>query len=485
MKKLSMILIVFFIFGLSATGYSSEGCLLFNGTFERSTKTSATSVLSVKDSEAQIGQFKAVDGGALVKVYNGAQEDEAQKVSSATIFINGKKVIGPSNFNQNMDYIEKMVEVNGGDNSLEVSLKSKPGGKIKVEIVQPNVLALSALNGRSVASVCSGDSTHPDKVIGKISYVENTQLMDLAVSPDGAYLYLTDASDSTVKVLQTSSMSDDPQTVDPSSVPTIPVGLYPHGVAVAPDGHYVYVCNVYSHTVSVIQKSDSGYTVLDPIKIDKYPFGVAVAPDDGQHIYVCSNIYLDSSTVSVIQKSDAEQPDYTVTPINGFDRARYLTVAPDGQHVYLCGSDSNTVSAINTSDKAVTMISVGNKHRGIGVTPNGIVYVSNPDDGTVSAIKASDIENGSYNPDDPGNKTISVGLYPTGVAVTPGGNYVYVSNFGDDTVSVIQTSNNTVNTITDVGDGPDAITVSSDGAYVYVGLTYDNMITVIGKSDGT
>ncbi len=475
MKKLRMILIVFFIFGLSATGYSSEGCLLFNGTFERSTKTSTANVLSVKNSETQIGQFKAVDGGVLVKVYNGAQEDDAQKVSSATIFINGKKVIGPSNFNQNMDYIEKMVEVNGGDNSLEVSLKSKPGGKIKVEIVQPNVLALSALNGRSVASVCSGDSAHPDTVIGKISSVVNTQLMDLAVSPDGAYLYVTDNNDFTVKVLQTSSMS-----VDPSSVPTIPVGLYPHGVAVAPDGQHIYVCNVYSGTVSVIQKSDSGYTVsatIDVRESAKYPYGVAMTPDG---IVYVSNLYSGSGTVTVIDTSDN-----TVSPINGFDKPRYLTVAPDGQHVYACGSDSNTVSAINTSNKAVTMISVGTTHRGIGVTPDGIVYVSNQDDGTVSAIKASDIENGSYNPDDPDNTTISVGSCPTGVAVMPGGKYVYVSNFGDDTVSVIQTSDNTVKTITDVGDGPDAITVSPDGAYVYVGNAYANTITVIGNSDGT
>jgi len=35
-------------------------------------------------------------------------------------------------------------------------------------------------------------------------------------------------------------------------VTTIPVGTYPHGVAVAPDGSHVYVANSNSNTVSII-----------------------------------------------------------------------------------------------------------------------------------------------------------------------------------------------------------------------------------------
>ena len=38
----------------------------------------------------------------------------------------------------------------------------------------------------------------------------------------------------------------------------------------------------------------------------------------------------------------------------------------------------------------------------------------------------------------------NVGSGPYGVAVTPNGEYAYVTNFGDGTVSVISTATNTV-----------------------------------------
>ena len=40
--------------------------------------------------------------------------------------------------------------------------------------------------------------------------------------------------------------------------------------------------------------------------------------------------------------------------------------------------------------------------------------------------------------------TIPVGIFPTGVAVSPDGSTVYVANFIDETVSVIATATNTV-----------------------------------------
>jgi len=451
MKKLSMILIVFLIFGLSATGYTSEECLLFDGTFERSTKTPGTNKISTKTSETQIGHFNAVDGGAIVEVYNGAQEDGAQKVSSATISINGKQVIGPSDFNQNVDYIKKIVDVKGEDNSLKVLLKSKPGGKIKVVIVQPNVFALSASDGNRAAGVCAGDRTYPDKVIGEIS-VTDGQLKDLAVSPDGAYVYVTDANDNTVKVIQPSINS---------VKKTIQLDYPPFGVTM-PDGQQVYVSHTFDNKVSVIQTSDNMVTTIDDVA---WPYDLAVAPY-GQQVYV-SNSFVNK--VSIIQTSDNK-----VEPINVDWPPASIAVAPNGQYVYVNSLLDSTVYVIQTSDNTVTpMISVGTKHHDIGVTPDGAyVYVSNPTNQTVSAINTSDHT---------ATTIYGVGSYPYGIAVTPSGKYVYVSSLADDKVSVIQTSDNTViKTIEEVGDGPDGIAVSPDGAYVYVICTYGQKVSVIG-----
>ena len=80
-------------------------------------------------------------------------------------------------------------------------------------------------------------------------------------------------------------------------------------------------------------------------------------------------------------------------------------------------------------------ISVG-KALGVAVTPDGSkVYVTNNGDGTVSVIAtATNTVVGS---------PITVGNNPFGVAVTPDGSKVYVANVGGG-VSVIATATNTV-----------------------------------------
>ena len=57
---------------------------------------------------------------------------------------------------------------------------------------------------------------------------------------------------------------------------------------------------------------------------------------------------------------------------------------------------------------------------------------------------------------------------PDGVAVTPDGALVYVTNEIDNTVSVIRTATNTVIRTITVGNGPAAVAVSPDGTRVYV-----------------
>jgi YVTN family beta-propeller protein len=62
-------------------------------------------------------------------------------------------------------------------------------------------------------------------------------------------------------------------TVEPS---TIPVGSLPTGVAITPDGSFVYVANLESNTVSVISTS-TNTVVGSPIPVGANPLAIAIA----------------------------------------------------------------------------------------------------------------------------------------------------------------------------------------------------------------
>ena len=122
---------------------------------------------------------------------------------------------------------------------------------------------------------------------------------------------------------------------------------------------------------------------------------------------------------------------------------------------------------------------------GVSVTPDSkYAYVSNLGDNTVSVIRTED--NSVV-------KTITVGNGPAGVSMTPNGKYVYVNNSGAGTVSVIQTSDNTVIDTDpstpeidpiEVGKQPyGGIAVSPDGKSVFVGNFEDGSVSVIGSEN--
>jgi YVTN family beta-propeller protein len=105
-------------------------------------------------------------------------------------------------------------------------------------------------------------------------------------------------------------------------------------------------------------------------------------------------------------------------------------------------------------------------------------YITNSGDGTVSVIDTTaNIVVGS---------PIPVGKSPNGVAVTPDGSKVYVTNQGGNTVSVIDTATNTVvgSPIT-VGRQPAGVAVTPDGSTVYVANLIDNTVSVIDTATNT
>ena len=103
-------------------------------------------------------------------------------------------------------------------------------------------------------------------------------------------------------------------------------------------------------------------------------------------------------------------------------------------------------------------------------------YVTNADDFTVSVIDTTTNTIVATIPDGPA---------PVGIAVTPNGAFIYVTHLGGSTVSVIDATTNTVIATVPVGLAPAAVAITSNGAFAYVTNQFSNTVSVINTATNT
>jgi YVTN family beta-propeller protein len=309
------------------------------------------------------------------------------------------------------------------------------------------------------------------------------------------YAYITNAGDFGDDV------GDDLSIVDLATnavVATVPVGSFPQGVAVSPAGTAVYVANSMSNDFTVIDTMTHTATTF---AAGANPTGVTVHPD-GTRIYLANTDFFGAavSTVSVIDRATnavideiscgngsitmAVHPDGTVAYVANafggtlavFDTESHeivdtivletigadeicmpvpLVVHPAGTYVYVANRQGPTIWAINTVTHESIAGAFGNAHVGIGINPAGtVLYLPDFDDSdpnlppqgtTVAVIDAHTLESIT---------TIDGFTAPIDVSVHPDGTQLYVTNGGNDTVSVIDTVTYALITTIDVGSGP-------------------------------
>jgi YVTN family beta-propeller protein len=97
-------------------------------------------------------------------------------------------------------------------------------------------------------------------------------------------------------------------------------------------------------------------------------------------------------------------------------------------------------------------------------------YIGNFGDNTVSAV---DTATGKV------VATIPVAAGPHGMAITPDGRTVYVSGDGSSSVSVIDTASDTVTKTIEVGKTPNGVTLTPDGKQLLVTIYGDNKIVFV------
>jgi YVTN family beta-propeller protein len=115
----------------------------------------------------------------------------------------------------------------------------------------------------------------------------------LALTPDGAFLYVALLNDDAVAIVRTS---------DNTLVKTIDTGNTPWGVAVGSDGGYVYVSNSLDDTVTVINAQTQLFHAT--FNVGARPMGVA-CPKNGDFAYVVNQT---DNSISKIDIGDLSTP---------------------------------------------------------------------------------------------------------------------------------------------------------------------------------
>ena len=274
------------------------------------------------------------------------------------------------------------------------------------------------------------------------------------------------------------------------TVATIGVGNSPAGIAITLDNRFAYVANnnndgiAGGNTISVLDLQTN--TVVQTITDASFnePYTITINPD-GTKAYVTNS---NGTTVTIIDIAT----NTVLGIIGGFDGPSGMVITPDGTTAYVnnyggpsgVGSGNATtvrVVDLNTNSIIGAAITVDLAPAALAITPNGaFVYVANyvdgnPGTGTLSIIQTS-------------NNTV-VGTIPGffgpfGIAITPDGNCAYVTNFGSNnfspvsggispnvvsgtTVSAVNLNSNTVEATITVGNQPAGIAITPDGRFVY------------------
>jgi len=265
--------------------------------------------------------------------------------------------------------------------------------------------------------------------------------------------------------------------------PAMVRGIAPAAMAVSPDGRKVYVADRDSGAAAVTVLRTVGLVQLvnQPLP-GLQPRSLAPSPD-GRRLYVAAPgvgvLVMDAANLQVKQTITLALDDQTR------DNPHGIAVSPDGDTVIVSsGTSGGAVSIIRASDGAV----VGSFTPGPGLAPMGVAF---DPFGLAAYVAAADVAggNGSLVTFNPANGTeirrVTVDVRPTGVAVTPDAQLVFVTNQVTGTVSRYDPASGLLLSGASGLSEPTGVAVSPDGTQVYVTNRSGGSVSVLNASNGS
>ena len=237
-------------------------------------------------------------------------------------------------------------------------------------------------------------------------------------------------------------------------------------------------------------KTNDCNKVIATIGVGDTPAGIAITPDD-QFAYVANNnndgiAGADSVSVINIQNNMLVQTIHDAS----FNEPYTVTINAAGTRAYVTNSNSTTVTVIDIpSNKVIAIIGGFDGPSGFAITPDGTkAYVNNYGapggllSGNGKTVRVVDLNTNTII-----GAPITVDQAPASLAITPNGEFVYVINYvtgnpGTGTISIIQTSNNTVVGRITGFSGPFSIVINADGTTAYVTNFGSNNFSPVGTT---
>lgn len=289
--------------------------------------------------------------------------------------------------------------------------------------------------------------------------------------------YITNSHDNTVSVLDAATNT--------LTGKAIAVGARPIGIVVNPSGTRAYVANDDDRSLSVIDTGSA--TVIATIPgVANYGLAIDAA---GTRVFATDGYYvnvIDTATNATLGNPIAiAAADATGCP----SATGGIAVDPVRARIYVTAVDCHldpyiypgTVSVIDVaSAKVIANVPVGLYPAGAAANPDGTrVYITNFMGMSVSVIDTT-TNTVTGPPIDLQNR------YPIGIALNPTGTRAYVANNGGDSVWVIDAkTNQTIGSPIAVGSQPLGIAVDSTGKRVYVSNEGSNSVSVIDALTNT
>ncbi|WP_324079894.1 beta-propeller fold lactonase family protein [Geomonas sp.] len=244
-------------------------------------------------------------------------------------------------------------------------------------------------------------------------------------------------------------------------VKNLRVGVSPLGITINRFGTKAYVTNSGDGTVSLL---DTASNIVLPtyIRVGPEPAGIAVSPNEGK-LFV-SNFGVSISIIDLRTNAIANIPV----------SSSCLAFSPDGSKVIAGGYDATIIDA--ATNAVIKRLPTGRQVRDIAINSAG----------TVAFMACEGIDGGliELQLDSPGYTMSRFfnGISLAGIAISPFGNEVYVSDEQNHQVLAINTTSRRIVRSYRVGNNPRGLAIDETGTMLFVANYGSNSVSIINLS---